>query len=152
MRQFLLSACLFATVAAAQTPQHPAPHVTAEWQTKPIDHWHCPKSYTLGKQEIPLIPQCDYRPQAVEQGSLFPFDYEHNEKVDWIVVHRIPRSGRLELDFPSDFIKRPGCELTGDEVYPVRIAEHVKERLVITGRHGTRITFSCHGVLKREET
>jgi len=76
------------------------------------------------------------------------YDHIRFEEIVWKAKHPVPASGVVELDWPADFVKAPGCQIVGSIT---GFIEETKQRLVIKAKPGTVLSFTCGATIPRKK-
>jgi hypothetical protein len=144
---WLLAAAILMT---AQEVKMPDP----KWLETPVPHWSCPAQIVVKDRIIwltvedvspPMQPHCVQLP--TRRKDILFYDYEAQERIKWTQAVKVPKSGIVRLDWPAEFVKRPGCDVEGT-VY--KFSEEEKDHLTILGKAGETLQLHCTGLLTRK--
>lgn len=87
--------------------------------------------------------------RKADESMLLNYDPVKQGEVPFTLQEVIPASGKLKVVFPAEFVRVPGCLITGDEQQHIQILEQAKDHLLIRGHPGQKLKFDCNGLLNR---
>lgn len=124
----------------------------------PVPHWSCPAGYVaqVAKQTCHKYKLAHNRFMAKFDSG---YDMDVFEPIEWEWDKTVLANGRLRIDYPTEFVKMPGCDVV-DTTDPKTPLQFVDEGLIpgsspkqwgvtIVSTPGHNFHLSCNGIIKR---
>jgi hypothetical protein len=123
------------------------PDLNPKWVSKPVPHWSCPAGYTITPPENVLA--C--RILAPVEERIEGYSGKNQEQIHWTWTKVVPADGILNIAFPPEFLRRPGCEIEdkSDKDNTMHFGPISKEGFTIYAKPKHELYLTCKGIIQR---